>query len=149
MAVKEFSLRPNLTELWHFVDFKFSNCGTCSPKNIWPRVIRLTEQWRVVASVSYGHISSLHRMKTHSSMILDILFWNSRKTLIGEVKFIANWLEPTNGKQTSLHKVFHHWLHCLCRMVKVADFKSLAPYSCGFKSHQELWIHLCERNLSS
>jgi hypothetical protein len=30
------------------------------------------------------------------------------------------------------------------RVVKVVDFKPLAPHLCGFESQQGLWIPLCE-----
>jgi hypothetical protein len=50
-------------------DFKFSTCDTCSPKNICPRVIRLTEQWCVGAPVSYWQISSL------LVILLQVILW--------------------------------------------------------------------------
>jgi hypothetical protein len=30
------------------------------------------------------------------------------------------------------------------RVVKVVDFKPLAPYRCGFESQQGLWINSCK-----
>jgi hypothetical protein len=41
----------------------------------------------------------------------------------------------------------NHLWDVSCQVVKVNDFKLLAPHRCGLESHQGLWILSCEESI--